>query len=166
MIFIFFIAFYVLVVFILSRLVIPHLGFKEDNIPEQIPESMLAKINEIKNQSSSREQFLNLAYNYLGSRFRSERLNIFLKFNYLFKLVGEVWQMNGYLPCTINNYLLKIFLVKSGWFKETEIRRRHVFVNFVIHQYLQVKINDKWLDVDVGEKQRGMPIGKYLKYFG
>jgi len=166
MIFIYFIAFYIFVVFILSRLVIPHLGFKEDNIPEQIPESMLEKINEIKNQSSSREQFLNLAYNYLGSRFCSERLNTFLKFNYLYKSLDQIWLMEGYIPCTINNYLFKIFLIRSGYFKNEDIRLRYVFLNFILHQYLQVKINDKWLDIDVGEKQRGMPIGKHLKYFG
>jgi len=74
--------------------------------------------------------------------------------------------MKSYLPCTISSYILRIFLVKSGWFREADVRRRHVFVNFIIHQYLQVKINDKWLDVDVGEKQRGLSIGEHLKYFG
>jgi len=29
-----------------------------------------------------------------------------------------------------------------------------------------VKVDNKWLDVDVGEKYRGMLIGKHLKYFG
>ncbi|MFA6306702.1 MAG: hypothetical protein WCV70_03540 [Patescibacteria group bacterium] len=160
------IAIYILLVFVLSRLVIPHLGFSEEKIPEQMPAEMRVKIEEYKAQSRTDEEFLRLAYDYLGSRYRSERFNTFLKFNYLFKSLDEAWRMGGYLPCTVNNYLLKIFLVSSGWFKEEDIRRRHVFVNFILHQYLQVKINDKWLDVDVGEKQRGLPIGKHLKYFG
>lgn len=166
MIYYYIIAVYILLVFVLSRFIIPHLGFKEEKVPETIPASMLEKINEIKNQVNTKEHFLNLAYNYLGSRFRSERFNTFLKLNYLFKSVDAVWQLDGYMPCTINNFLLKIFLVKSGWFNEKDVRRQHVFVNFVPHQYLQVKIGDKWLDVDVGEKQRGLPIGKHLKYFG
>lgn len=159
-------AAYIFIFFVLSRLVIPYLGFKEDKIPELIPEGMMDKINELKNQAKNQEQFLNLAYYYLGAKYRSERLNTFLKFNYLFMPLERAWRMNGYMPCTVNNYLLKIFLVKSGWFKEEDIRRQHVFVNFVPHQYLQVKINDKWLDVDVGEKQRALPIGKHLRYFG
>lgn len=165
-IFLYVVIAYVLVVFVLSRLVVPHLGFKEEKIEEPIPASLMDKINELKAKAKSHEDFLNLAYDYLGSRFRSERLNTFLKFNYLFKPLNQVWQMEGYLPCTIINYLLKIFLVKSGWFMENDLRRRHVFVNFVPHQYLQVKINGNWLDVDVGEKQRGLPLGKHLKYFG
>ena len=166
MYFIYFAAVYVFVVFVLSRFIIPHLGFNEEKIPDKIPEGMIDKINELKNKAENQEQFLNLAYYYLGSKYRSERLNTLLKFNYLFKATDQIWPMNGYIPCTINNYLLKIFLVKSGWFGEEDIRRQHVFVNFIPHQYLKVKVGDKWLDVDVGEKQRGLPIGKHLKYFG
>jgi hypothetical protein len=165
-IFLYILAVYVFVVFILSRLVIPHLGFKEEVISEPIPAEMMNKINQLKNQAENREQFLELTYDYLGSRFNSERLNTLLKFSYLFMPLDKIWRLEGYIPCTMNNYLLKIFLVRSGWFKEADIRRSHVFVNFVPHQYLQVNINDKWLDVDVGEKQRGLPIGRHLKYFG
>lgn len=164
--FFYIITIYILLAFVLLRLVIPHLGFKEDSIPERIPESMLAKINEIKNQSGGPEQFLNLAYDYLGSRFRSERLNTILKLDYLYKSPEQAWQMNGYLPCTISNYLLKIFLVKSDFFRLEDIKARVVFLNFVPHQYLQVKVNGRWLDVDVGKKQCGIPLGGRKKYFG
>jgi len=157
---------YFFVVFILSRLVIPHFGFKETPLPEQIPASMAGKINEIKGQANSAQNFLNLAYDYLGSRYRSERLNTIFKLHYSFKPLEEIWQMQGYLPCTVSSFLLKIFLVRSGWFKETDIRRRHVFMNFVIHQYLQVKLGSKWLDVDVGEKYWGMSLGQHAEWFG
>jgi len=159
-------GFYAITAFFLSRLVIPHLGFREEKIPERIPAEMRAKIDELRLKAGSAEEFLRLSYEYLGSRFHSERLNTFLKFNYLFKPLEQVWQRDGYLPCTVSNYLLKIFLIESGWFSEADIRRRHVFVNFVPHQYLQIKIGDKWLDVDVGEKQRGLMIGQHLKWFG
>lgn len=165
-IFIYLIAVYISVVFILSRLIIPHLGFKEDKLPDLIPESMAEKIIELKNKAENQEQFLNLAYDFLGFKYSTGRLNTIIKFNYLFKSLKEAWMTDGYAPCTISNYILKIFLVKSGWFKEEDIKRRQIFFNFILHQYLQVKINDKWLDVDVGEKQRGLPIGRHLKYFG
>ncbi len=159
-------AVYILTVFVLSRFFIPYLGFTEEKIPERLPAGMQAKIDELKLKAGSAEEFLGLAYDYLGGRFRSERFNTFLKFGYLFKTVEQAWRMSGYLPCTVSNRLLKIFLVKSGRFKEADIRRRHVFANFIIHQYLQVKVGGEWLDVDVGEKQRGMPIGRHLKIFG
>jgi hypothetical protein len=142
---------YILAVFVLSRFIIPHSGFEEEKIPEKLPETMLEKIREIKSRASDAERFLNLTYDYLGEKYRSERFNTIFKFHYLFKSLDQAWQMSGFMPCTISNYFLKIFLVKSGWFEETDIRRRYVFVNFVPHQYLKVKINDKWLDIDVGE---------------
>lgn len=157
---------YILAFFILFRFVIPHAGFKEERVPDEIPASMMGKINEITKQAGSSEEFLKLAFNYLGGRYRSERLNTVKKFNYLFKPLNEVWQMSGYVPCTVSSYLLKIFLIKSGFFKEADIRRRHVFVNFIWHQYLQVKVGGKWINIDVGEKQRGLPLGKHLKWFG
>ncbi len=163
---IYLIATYIFVFFVLSRLVIPHLGFKEEKVPEIIPASLLEKISEIKNQAKTQEQFLNLTYDYLGSKFRTGRFNTIIKFNYLFKSVEQAWRLEGFMPCTISNYIFKAFLVKSGWFKDSDIKRRHVFFNFILHQYLIVKLGDKWLDVDVGEKQRGLPLGQPLRYFG
>jgi hypothetical protein len=124
------------------------------------------EIEELKNKSNSPKEFLELTYNFLGTKYHSERLATVLKFHYLFKDLEDIWSRAGFIPCNQSNFLMRIFLVRSGFFKDEEIRRRHVFVNFVPHQYLQVKLDNKWLDVDVGEKYRGMPIGKHLKYFG
>ncbi len=157
---------YFIVVFFVFRLIIPHLGFSTQKLPDKLPERMLLKINELKARTNSPDKFLELVYDFIGNKYRSERFNTVIKFSYLFKSLDEVWQMNGYMPCTQSNFLLRIFLVKSGYFKNGDINRKHVFVNFVPHQYLQVKVGNKWVDVDVGEKQRGMPIGKHLKYFG
>jgi hypothetical protein len=157
---------YFFLVFILSRLIIPHLGFKEERLPDKLPDGMPNQIRWLTSRAGSAVEFLNLAYDYLGSRYRSERFNTILKFGYLFRSLDQVWQMSGYTPCTQNNFLLTLFLINSGYFKNSDIRRKHVFVNFFLHQYLQVKVNKQWLDVDVGEKQRGLPIGKHLQYFG
>ena len=163
---IFIIITYIFIIFILSRFVVPHLGFKNDKLPEKIPENMREVINKLKRRANSKEEFLKLAYNYLGSRFRSERFNTFLKFHYLFKSLDDIWKMKGYIPCTQSSFLMRIFLIKSGFFKEEEVRKRHPFFDFNTHQYLQVNLGGKWIDIDVGEKQRGMQIGKHLKYFG
>ena len=157
---------YIITVFILSRLVIPHLGFKKDNLPINISDNINRKIQELKNKANSKNEFLKLAYDFLGSKYKTGRLLTFLKLHYLFKNVDEVWDMSGFMPCTQSGYLMRIFLIRSGFFKEEEICIKHTFVDFNIHQYLQVKINDVWLDVDVGEQQRGMLIGNHLKFFG
>jgi hypothetical protein len=165
-IFFYLFAVYIIFAFFLSRFFIPHLFFEQSPVPETIPREMEEAIEKLKTQSNSPKEFLEFAFNYLGARYHSERLATILKFSFLFVKLENVWTKSGFMPCTQSNFLLRIFLVKSGFFEEDDIRRRHVFVNFVPHQYLQVKINNQWLDVDVGEKYRGMPIGRHLKYFG
>jgi len=163
---IFVILIYIIVVFGLSRFFIPHLGFSRDSLPEKIPEDMERIIDRLKSKTNSPKEFLKLAYEYLGSKYRSERFNTALNFHYLFKSLDEIWRMKGFMPCTQSSFLLRIFLIRGGFFREEDIKRKHEFVNFILHQYLQVKIGNKWIDVDVGEKQGGMPLGKHLKYFG
>jgi hypothetical protein len=107
-----------------------------------------------------------LAYEYIGNRYFTGRLETLFKFSYLFKDFSEIWRISGYAPCTQSNFLLRIFLVRSGLFNSEDIKRKHVFFNFILHQYLKIKIENKWLCVDVGEKQRGMPLGQHLKWFG
>lgn len=163
---IFSVVLYFLIVFLLSRMVVPHLGFIDDKIPEIIPDSMAKKVDELKNLAGNPEKFLKLDYDYIGSKYKTGRINTFLKLGLLFKNIDEIWQREGYIPCHQSNLLLKIFLVRSGFFKDEEIKRKHTVLNFCLHQYLLVRVNDKWVDVDVGEKQRGMPIGRHMKYFG
>lgn len=163
---IYIIVLYFILVFGLSRFFIPHLSFGSDPLPEKIPGDMERKIEELKNKSNYPKEFLELAYNFLGTKYHSERLATVLKFHFMFKSLEDIWIRTGFIPCNQSNFLMRIFLIKSGWFKDEEIRRRQVFLNFVPHQYLQVKVDGEWLDVDVGEKYRGMPIGRHLKYFG
>jgi len=162
----FFILTYIIVIFGLSRFVISHLNSRSENIPAEIPDDMERIISELKARSKNAGEFLSLGFNFIGDRYRSERFNTVLKSHYLFFTLEKAWPMSGYMPCTISNYLLTIFLAKSGFFRVEDIKKKHVFVNFVPHQYLRVRLADKWIDVDVGEKQRGMPIGKHLKWFG
>jgi len=157
---------YFITVFGLLRLIIPHMGFGNEEMPAEIPIDMKKMIDELKVKAGSPRDFLELAYDFVGSRYRSERFSTIIKFNYLFFTLDRIWRMSGYIPCTQSSYILRIFLIKSGFFREEEIKRKHFFVNFIVHQYLQVKVNGEWVDVDVGEKQNGMKIGNHLKYFG
>lgn len=157
---------YITAVFGLSRFVIPHLGFEPEKIPDNIPTGMLFEIERLKNESADAGEFLEKAWGFIGDQYHSERLNTVFKFGYLFKSPEEIWNMRGYIPCTQSSFLFRIFLVKSGFFREQDIIARHNFVNFCIHQYLRIWINDRWLDIDVGEKKRGMKLGQHLKWFG
>lgn len=163
---IYIILIYFFVVFVLSRFFVPHLELGSYRMPDKILAEMEKAIKELKNKANSKKEFLELTYDYLGGKYRHERMNTFLKFSYLFKSLDDIWPRQGYVPCTQGSFITEIFLIKSGFFKRDEVRRRCGFVNFCIHQYLQARIEDKWIDIDVGEKQRGMPIDKHLKWFG
>ena len=153
---------YIVIVFGFTRLVVPHFGFGSDLVPEIIPDSMLEKIKELKNKANtSKEKFLELSYDYLGNKYHSERLNTLFKFFDMYRNLSWYWNKIGFIHCQWANFLLKIFLVKSEFFKEDEIRPRYAFLNFIPHQYLQVKISNKWVDVDVDEKYKGYKIGEH-----
>lgn len=162
---------YLLLVFGLSRLVIPHLGLKKDVLPENIPAEWQKEIEFLKVKANNAEEFLFLTYNYLGQKYSYKsrpffrRFKIFPNFRTLFIGLDGLYQRRGFMHCTQLNFLLRLFLVKSGFFKEENIRLKHVFVNFFIHQYAQVYLNNKWVDVDIFDYSNGLKIGEHLKAF-
>lgn len=156
---------YFWVVFVFSAFFIPHFKYQNIFVPDDIPESMQAKIAELKNQANSPEDFLKLAYNYLGEKYHSERWNTLFKPHYWFKNLDAIWQINGFVPCHQSSFVLKVFLVKSGFFKADDIKIKLTFLNFVVHHYLEVSLNNKKIAVDVGEKIKGMPLGKHAQFF-
>lgn len=156
------IAFWFVFNFIILRLVAPHMGFGASVLPKDIPDDMQAEIDKLRNKSSGPKDFLQLSYEYLGSIFISDRLNTITKFHYLFLTLAEAWKKKGYIPCNQSSRIMRIFLIKSGFFTDNDIRRKHSFANLVIHQYLEVKLNGTWIAVDVGEACRGRKIGQHL----
>lgn len=108
---------YLIFVFGLSRLVVPHLSFGSDPFPKKIPADMEKVIEELKNKSHSPREFLELTFNYLGNKYHSERLATVFKFHYMFKGLEDIWSRTGFIPCNQSNFLMRIFLTKAGFFK-------------------------------------------------
>ena len=151
--------------FFVARFFVPHLGFWKSKLPDRIPQSMADKINELKRKSKSSSDFLRLAHEFLGNKYHTERLNTIFKFYYVFLDIDKVWEKSGFIHCTQSANMMRVFLAKSGLFREEDIKIKHTFASFTIHQYLQVKIDDKWIDVDVGEKNVGIPLGKHCRFW-
>jgi hypothetical protein len=166
MIFYIIIIAYIFIFFVLSRLIVPHLGFGKDQLPHDLPPDMAEKINSIKNVSKNKNEFLLLSYKLIGKKYKTGRIQTLTKFWNLYKNFKKVWISDGIMPCTQSNFILRIFLIKSGFFTEDEIKKKHSFLNFSIHQYLKIKLDGKWVDVDVGEYQRGIRIGQRVNIFG
>jgi hypothetical protein len=149
---------YFFVVFFVLRLVVPFMGFSEPEVPKQIPDEMVQMIKTWEAQASKPEDFLQNVFEFVRKNWWSDRFKTILKFPLAFRSdINQIWHERGYAHCTTANYVLFVLLVNSKFFKPGEIRFRQVFLNFFIHQYLQVRVGDRWLDVDPG----GSNIGKF-----
>jgi hypothetical protein len=157
-IFLYIIIGYLLIVWVLTRLVVPHFGFKKKPLPETIPEDFLNTIQELSKNSLDDFDFLTKSYNYVVSRYSGSRIKTITKFWYAFE--EPINHKPGFLPCTSQNYLLRLMLVKSGRFQESDIQVNVIPLNLFIHQYLKVKIGDSYIDTDPWSHFLGMPLGK------
>lgn len=157
------IVIYFFAVFVLLRLVVPHLRFGKEPLPTEIPVEFRQVISRLKSQSSTPEEFLHGAYDYLTDRYHGARLQTLFKWRYSFLNVFA--DPPGYIPCTVHNYLLRIMLVNSGFFTDEEIRIRTTFLNFFIHQYLLVQLDKQWIAVDPNSLYLGIPLGRHASFF-
>jgi hypothetical protein len=83
------------------------------------------------------------------------------------KDLAEIWNTKGFVYCTSINFIVYVLLANSKYFNVQDIKVRHVFLNFVPHQYLQVKVGGKWVDVDpAGAGIRNQPLGTHASFFG
>lgn len=159
-------AAYLTVIFFLSRLFVPLLRKSNCKIHDKLPKDMQKTIYKIKKKSKGKYEFLKNSYDYLIRKYHGGRLITLVRVDLLFLTdIETIWKRKGYIPCTQHNYLLRIFLINSGFFDEKDIMRKHTFVNFNIHQYLKVNINGKWINVDPAGDHFGIKFGGYTKGF-
>lgn len=162
---IFFFA-YIFVFFILTRIIFPTLRPWKYPIPQKIPLDMQEVIMELKRHSKKKIDFLILAHQYLTKRYHGGRILSIIRLDLVMMTdIEKIWRRHGYTPCNTLNYLLRIFLIKSGYFKEEGIIVKHTFFNFNIHQYLKIKADKNWINVDPAGKAMGVEFGDYASLF-
>ncbi|MDO8623838.1 MAG: hypothetical protein Q7R54_00570 [bacterium] len=154
---------YVVLVWIIGRAVIPHLGFIPEKIPAVIPSELQSKIEELDFSSKDNNDFLQKSYAYITQKYTGSRLKTITRF---WRAFGDVYKKDpGFLPCTGQNFLLRTLLVKSGRFQEDDIKVKTVPLNFFIHQYLAVRVDGVWVDVDPWSSFLKVPFGQKLSFF-
>src|SRR4051812_9271768 len=110
MIFIWIVIIYLILVWVVARLVVPHLGFSKEKIPESLPTELEKKISEYNKDAENNYEFLELAYGYITDRYSGSRLKTITEAGRAF---GDIFnKSSGFLPCTGQNYLLRAMLVK------------------------------------------------------
>jgi len=163
---------YFLLIFVGLRLVVPFLGFKKSQPPADLPLEIRQAIAQLENQSTDQMSYLQAVYNLVLDKtlhqWQHTRFKAATRVPRAFvNDLAEIWQTKDFIYCTAINYVIFVMLAGSKYFKESDVRTRHVFVNFVIHQYLQVRVGEQWIDVDpAGTGIRGKPLGNHLSFFG
>ncbi len=141
---------------------IAHL-FKKEQIPKELPFELIKEIS-LLSQERNKEKVLQKCFYYTTDKWKGYKIGFFLKIHYLFlKDPFFIIKWRGYMHCTIMNYILRIMLVKSWFFKDNDIE---IKLTNVIHQYLIIKISDwKTITLDPWGYQFWIEYGEYANGF-
>ena len=145
---------------------IPNL-FSKKKIPSTLPKELQEVVDRLK-KSKSKEDCLKKAYTILTKKYRGRKLNTYFQFFHLFiQDINKLWAKSGFLHCTNMNYLMRILLIKSGFFKEEYIEVKFSLVWYIsLHQHLRIKINNnKFINIDLWGHVYGTKFGEYTHGF-
>ncbi len=138
---------------------------RKSPVPEKVPESM-QNIIDILNQSKDKEECLKKAYDIMTRRYKGYMLKTYLRFLDLFEAdAGRLWARTGFLHCTQMNYLMRILLVKSRHFLDSDISLKWTLFWISPHQYLSINMADKEIDIDIWGQSRGAGFGEHASGF-
>ena len=141
--------------------------FRKKPIPDKLPAEMEQIVEELKHLNS-KEECLKRAYEIMIGRYRGYRFRTYWQLHKAWEMdLEKIWKKTGFLHCHAMNYLLRVLLVKSGWFQDDDIQLKYSLVWYVSpHQYLRVKIEDnKFVNVDVWNYNYGKKFGDYAHGF-
>lgn len=141
--------------------------FVRTPLPVEMPSEVMEIVDDLK-KSPGKEDCLRKVYFLLSSKYQGARVKTYLKLPLVFKKdVCFLWNQDGFLHCTNINYLARILLIESGFFKEEDIVLKWTLVWYISpHQYLRVKmIDDEFINVDIWAKNYKIEFGDYARGF-
>lgn len=102
-----------------------------------------------------------MIYSILVAKYQGYRIKTYTKLFDVFKRdIGTLWSKNGFLHCTNINYVMRTLLIKSDFFTEDDIHLRWTRIWYISpHQYLQIEVDDKWINVDIWAYAHGIKFG-------
>lgn len=130
-----------------------------------MPEEMKQIAQELSHYKDKKE-VLHKLYSMLRDRFVGDRLKTFIYAPDLFSTNVSYLRNRRFLHCTNSNYLLRHLLVASGLFDEQDIRLKRSLIRYVSpHQYVQVRTDNKRINVDIRAATYGIKFGDYAHGF-
>ncbi len=119
--------------------------------------------NEIKSVTwinVPKEEYIRKCYDFVAERFTKMK-RCYVKRPWRNFYFTNLWKYKKSLPCHLQNNLFRRCLLKRFDKKEVKtVVSRYIQKGVLIHFHSKVKLNGKWIDVDVWGKKRGIPFGK------
>lgn len=128
----------------------------------------MEKIVEELKQATGKEECLRRAYEIMIKRYRGFRFRTYIQIHKAFHSdLERLWNKKGFMHCHVMNFLLRVLLIKSGWFSEDDIELKYSLVWYISpHQYLRVRVGEnKFINVDVWNAFYGKKFGDYARGF-
>lgn len=155
---------YLVVFFVLAPRIIPFM--RKQSLPTRIPQSFQDAIDQIERDANTPYEFIKGCSHYLLSGASGGRVITLLRLDLAFETdTKKLLARRGFMHCHHLNHLLRIMLAKSKFFSDEDIRLRRTFLNFNLHQYVQVCVAGQWYDVDLAADHMGVPLGKHAWLF-
>lgn len=144
------------------------MGFGNYSPQAEITPEIKAQILELEQKSKDPASYLKNAFDFVLGRWYAVRYKAVTELLKLFRTdLVKIWREPGYAHCTTQNFILYNLLVHSRYFKPEDIKAKNVFLNFVPHQYLEVKVGDNWVEIDPAATSCGITTyGKRGSFFG
>ena len=163
---------YAFLVYVASRFAVPFMEWGGFRPAVEIPPEMQQVVTDLEGKAFDQHTYLQAVFDLVMEKNRRQwnhtRFQAAVRLPRAFVTdLSEIWNTQDFIYCTGINYLAAALLSNSKYFRPQDIKVRHVFVNFFIHQYLQVRVGEKWVDFDpAGTGIRGSPLGTHLAWFG
>ena len=147
--------------FLIPILTFPRMPIINFNLPIELPKELkeeIKKLDKIKDNKA----FIIEALNYMKNNFQSNSILLFIKLHrHYYKQISKILEKKGFFPCHIQVFILLLILIKSKRFEQGDIQVHYAVYNGIIHEYLKVRLNNKWVDVDPWGYLKGVPFGYY-----
>ena len=138
-----------------------HISRTENVLDEEIPLDLWEKIED-NSKSKSDLDYIKYSYYEIGNKYTSEpRYYLRESYSKFWETnVTEIWEGTADRPSSVQNYMLKLVLIKSGRFSEEDIISVNTYCGITPHQYLKVRVDNEWIDVDVWDKEQPHKFGE------
>ncbi len=156
---------YLIVMFFLSQIFVPHLGWKRKP-KHELPKEIQETLNKLVENNKTKKELLNAVIKYQTNNNKSSMMMLFLGFkDHFISDFDELWK-TPFLHCHQQAYILRELLLKTKKFKETDIKIKITACYVQIHQYLEINVSEtnkkEYVAVDPFAISLGYTIGETL----